>query len=185
MPDLEVPRMYLATCAQGTSVYAICGFGTEENNSDKKVAFNTIEVLRNASNEADMIEDWEVIQLAKSALSPRNSPVAVAMNNEEIAICGGYNGAKWHGDLILFNTTTGKVKKVVESDGQFCFYSYDNQTVVPKQNTMIALVQYPNRQRLGLMEFTNEKGLELDSMIDRYHAFKRIGDWGQDMLDQI
>ena len=43
--------------------------------------------------------------------------MSVAMNTEEIAICGGYNGAKWHGDLILYNTHTRIVKRVVESDG--------------------------------------------------------------------
>ena len=105
------------------------------------------------------------------------------MNTEEIAICGGYNNAKWHGDMVLFNTHTGIVKRIVESDGQFCFYSYDNQSISLRANMFIALVQYPNRQRLGLMEFTNEKGTELDGSIDRQQAFKRIADWGQDMID--
>lgn len=62
MPDLEVPRMYLSTCAQGTSIFAICGYGTDEK-TNKMVSFNTIERLSNAINQADLIEDWEVIQL--------------------------------------------------------------------------------------------------------------------------
>ena len=48
------------------------------------------------------------------------------MNTEELVICGGYNGSTWYGDMILYNTKSGLVKKIVESDGQFCFYSYDN-----------------------------------------------------------
>ena len=62
MPDLEVPRMYLSTCAQGTSIFAICGYGMDEK-TNKMVSFNTIERLSNAINKADTIEDWEVIQL--------------------------------------------------------------------------------------------------------------------------
>ena len=51
-----------------------------------------------------------------------------------------------------------------------------------QKNTMIALVQYPNRKRLGLMEFTNDKGTNLDEAMDRLTAFKKIGDWGSDMF---
>ena len=54
--------MYLSTCAQGTSIFAICGYGTDEK-TNKMVSFNTIERLSNAINQADLIEDWEVIQL--------------------------------------------------------------------------------------------------------------------------
>ena len=61
MPDLEFPRMYLSTCAQGTSIFAICGYGTDEADSTKRVSFNTIERLRNAINEANTLEEWEVI----------------------------------------------------------------------------------------------------------------------------
>ena len=44
MPDLEVPRMYLATCAQGNSVFAFCGYGLDEE-TNKMTCFNTIERL--------------------------------------------------------------------------------------------------------------------------------------------
>ena len=60
MPDLAFPRMYLAACAQGTSVYAICGYGVDEA-TGKRTCFNTIECLKNASNFVNEIEDWEVI----------------------------------------------------------------------------------------------------------------------------
>ena len=52
--------MYLAACAQGTSVYAICGYGVDEA-TGKRTCFNTIECLKNASNFVNEIEDWEVI----------------------------------------------------------------------------------------------------------------------------
>ena len=144
MPDLNIPRMYLASCSQGNAIYAICGYGDEED-TGKKVCFNSIEVLNDAANPVSAMKDWECLQIDDIALSPRNSPVAAPINDQEIAICGGYNGALWHGDLILFNTKTGEIKKIVHSDGEFCFYSYDNQSVVPYCNTVIALVQYPNR----------------------------------------
>ena len=125
MPDLNIPRMYLATCSQKNSVYAICGYGEDED-AKKKVCLNTIEVLSNAVGQADEIGEWECLQIDDITLSPRSSPVAAPINEFEIAICGGYNGNTWHGDLILYNTETGVIKKVVHSDGEFCFYSYDN-----------------------------------------------------------
>ena len=135
MPDLQVPRMYLATCAQGTSIYAICGYGEDQQGGNKKVSFNTIECLKDAHMDARLLEDteWIVIQVDDTALSPRNSPVAVAINPQEIAICGGYKDNEWYADMILYNTSSEKVKKIVKKDEEqsFSFFSYDNQCAVP------------------------------------------------------
>lgn len=109
--------MYLSTCAQGNSIYAICGFGVDEN-TDQKTSLDTIECLHEASREEEYLEkkEWQVI-LMHQVLSARNSPIACPLNSEEIAICGGYNGNIWYGDMIIYNTRNNQAKKVVESDG--------------------------------------------------------------------
>ena len=120
--------MYLASCSLGNHLYAICGYGTEVEDG-KKDHLNTIESLeRPGEADPDDIPEWEQMNVEDHILEPRNSPVVCPINTQEIIICGGYcqNSEMWLGDMILFNCRTGQIKKVVESDGRYCFSAYDN-----------------------------------------------------------
>ena len=110
---------------------------------------NTCERLRNPGlvdidDEDDW--EWEILAFDDTILTPRSSPIACAINTEEIAIFGGYknNDApepnEWYGDLILFNTVTEETKRAVENDSKIAFFSYQNQAVSPFRDTVVALV---------------------------------------------
>ena len=117
IPSLNEPRMYLSTCAMGSSIYAICGFNKDEQGESRFL--NTFERLDNPGAEEGTEEhedlEWVTLALAEeiNLLTERASTIAVAINTQEIAIFGGYKGPQWYGDLYLFNTETGNLKKAV------------------------------------------------------------------------
>ena len=103
-----------------------------------------------------------MIKIDEDILSPRSSPVACILNKEEMLICGGYSSAggtahmQCFGDAIIFNTRTLKAEKVIDSDGEFAFFSYDNQSYKTEKDTVVALVSIMHRDGRSLVRF--EKG---------------------------
>ena len=84
IPSLNEPRMYLSTCAMGSSIYAICGFNKDEQGESRFL--NTFERLDNPGAEEGTEEhedlEWVTLALAEeiNLLTERASTIAVAIN---------------------------------------------------------------------------------------------------------
>jgi len=77
------------------------------------------------------------------------------LNENEIAILGGWDGMEYFGDVIVFNTKTEKCIKVV-SAGDYKFFSEGNQCAQVSLNKVVALVR-GDLQKPGIILWT--KGL--------------------------
>ena len=82
---------------------------------------------------------WLLIEVAKNILSPRNRLAVAPINDNEIAILGGYGGTKFLSDVVVFSTKTKICQKVTDG-GFYKFLASGNQCTQTGKNKVLALV---------------------------------------------
>ena len=150
-PKLNVPRSFAAACSIGDNMYTFAGV-----DSDNKY-LNSVEMMANVSTVATSGRkkkawenipafggvvlaraDWELIKPPKEVFTPRRNPLVVPLNQNEIAILGGYGENGGLSDVLIFNVTSKECHKVADG-GDYKFMS-DNNQIALKGNKVIALV---------------------------------------------
>ena len=87
---------------------------------------NSIEVISETSLVSESNVRWQLIDVPKNILSPRYRPAVAPLNESEIAILGGFDDDENKlSDVVIFNTTTKKCKKVTDG-GNYKFMAYGN-----------------------------------------------------------
>ena len=80
---------------------------------------------------------WEALLITnQDLLTPRGSPVAASISENEILICGGYE----KGDGFVLNTSSEHVLREVFNNENFHFGSTSNQVMLTKPGQIVALV---------------------------------------------
>ena len=87
---------------------------------------------------------WRLIRTPASTLTPRYQPAVAPINQNEIAIMGGWasEGYSRLGDVVLFDTRTKKCETVVsdQTNSTIKFNALANQSGRTKIDSMMALV---------------------------------------------
>ena len=109
-------------------------------------------------------ETWTLIEPSIDILSRRYYPAAIAINNTEIAIVGGYEH-DYLRDVILFNTEDNSVTKVCE-DADGSYYPNANQAALIGHEEIVVLVSLDGNDNPALI--TWKKGKD---RIERIHSF--------------
>ena len=110
LPALNVARRDHASCALGSSVFVFCGTA-----GDCRMSLNSIERL--SLQREQRMTYWQLIRAPVATLEPRCQPAVAPLNAHEIAILGGWSkeGFSRLGDVVIFDSRTCKVTKVVAS----------------------------------------------------------------------
>ncbi len=140
---MNVSRRDHASCAIGRQVYVFCGTA-----GDSRITLNSIEVLdlhTKMTIENKKQWHWRLIRAPASTLQPRYQPSVCPINQNEIAILGGWasDGYSRLGDVVLFNTRTKQCTLAVShqaNDSQPKFNAFANQSGRTKRDTIMALV---------------------------------------------
>ena len=103
---LNKARCNAASCLLADHVYLFAGFDNRFLNSIEKIDAASIV----SSNK---ITAWRIIKVPRNILSPRIDPAVTRLNENEIAILGGFANQDCLCDVVIFDVRTGKCKKVV------------------------------------------------------------------------
>lgn len=123
-------------------------------------------------------ETWTLIEPSIDILSRRYYPAAIAINNTEIAIVGGYD-MHYLRDVILFNTEDDSVTKVCENiygEGDRGLYPNANQAALIGHEEIVVLVSLDGNDNPALI--TWKKGKD---RIEQIHAFESGLSKGDDL----
>jgi hypothetical protein len=76
---------------------------------------------------SDGTDPWVLINVPKTILSHRTSPVVAPLNDSEIVIMGGRASMNWFGDLVIFDTRTDQCQQMFnDTTGMFKYEADDN-----------------------------------------------------------
>ena len=99
-PAMNEARSAHSQCALGDSLFAFFGCIKRDG---REIKVNSIERI-NATEVIDRISTkWALIEL-QSQIQPRYDTLACQIDDNEIAILGGYDGSNYLGEVLLFNT---------------------------------------------------------------------------------
>ena len=100
---------------------------------------------------AETSAQWNLLTFAHDVLPNRLFPLVVPINATEILIMGGSDGA-YKSDVCVFNTATQEVRrdkeslKLSDSDNQFKFCNFYNQSYVTRNREVIGRVRDADRK---------------------------------------
>ena len=123
-------REHHSQCSIGDNLFVFFGFnGSGSLNSIEKI--NARAVINGSQT------NWELIEF-KSKIQPRSYTLAAKIDDFEIAILGGQSSKGNLGEVLLFNTESSKVKKVVSSNSN-TFQASLNRCMMSRKGQIIGI----------------------------------------------